>query len=170
MPATKTLNIFGCSERVNEKLKEIRKLVKTEDTFGINKCIEYFPTTYGLWFDNPDFGAKVLKYNPKTLSWDTYFPFEPNVTLFGACTSVSFAIDFAIKKGYNKVRLVGVLDGKYTQLPEQEHLYCLKRLFEYKHFWTEEVYHLPLLQIMQFKSMIYSYEKHIKIDIPYRTI
>jgi hypothetical protein len=115
--------------------------------------------------DNPAFGYCVYKYNNG--KYEPYYHFEPNVDLFGAYTVATFALDWAIKQGYEKAVLFGILDGDYQvaefKTDANYELY-------YKHFY-DDVLHVKHYQVLEaHKKEIYSYSSKINIEIPYLNI
>ena len=120
-----------------------------------------------LWIDNPSYGNCIYKLKEDEYQEDLNF--IPNETLFGYSTSITFALDWAIRNGYKKATLLGVLDGHY-KLVKRQGIFCGHWLFEYRHFYDNVIHHKQLLQIMQFKNAIFEYSNRIQIEIPYRRI
>jgi hypothetical protein len=165
MSTSKELIIFGCSDGLLKIWGEIPRLIKEYDTFGLNYIKEYYEPLYHLGLDNPDLGCCIYKLENGI--YQKHLKFIPNKTLFGCHTSASFAIDFAIKQGYNKVILYGILDGEYTRV--KEHPYQLHSLFTYKHFYSTENQTKTLQELGQFKNSIFQHKYDIEIIIPNKT-
>ena len=107
-----TIQIFGCSDRITKLGDSVFEKLKGFPSMGLNRFPEFFPfVDYWLWIDNPNFGNCIYKRNNK--SFEPFLHFEPNINLFGAYTVASFALDFAIKQGFKKAILYGILDGEY---------------------------------------------------------
>ena len=156
------IHIYGCSE-------EIKKLRKVEiESIGLNCFSGFFRTKYWLFSDREDFGDCIYKlksesklktgfdhYNCiKNKYYEPYLNFEANVDLFGALTTATFALSFAIKKGYKKAALYGILDGQYNEV---------SGMVEWKHFYDDEVHYMPIERFNKIKRLINSYGKRIEI-------
>ena len=85
---------------------------------------------------------KDLAYKPY-LKFIQNFEDENHKGLFGAYTSATFALDFAIKEGYKRAELYGILDGDYKFLDNGE--------VEYKHFYDNKVHtmHEKLFTVLE---------------------
>ncbi len=163
-----TIQIFGCSDRISELGDEVFDLLKEYPSIGLNRFPEFFPfVDYRLWIDNKSFGNCVYKRNGSL--YEPYLPFEPNIDLFGAYTVASFALDFALKQGYKRAVLYGILDGRY-QLIEKKGIHAGHWDFSYRHFYEEKPQRIPVQKLQQFKSIIYGYRSKIQLEIPYMTI
>ena len=127
----------------------------------------YHRTKYWLWLDNPDFGYCIYKRDGS--EYKEFLKFEPNVTLHGGITSASFALDFAIKQGYKKAELYGILDGKY-ELTHKKLFHVGFWQFSYIHFYDETVHNMEMMKLQGFKQIINSYTDRIDINIPYLSI
>lgn len=160
-----TLRIFGCSDKINDL--NLHSLLIGHTNFGLN----LFPcfgaqTTYWLYLDHPQFGSRV--YIKKDLAYKPYLKFIQNFEdenhkgLFGAYTSATFALDFAIKEGYKRAELYGILDGDYKFLDNGE--------VEYKHFYDNKVHTMHENCLQSWKNEIMSYNNRIEIVIPYQTV
>ena len=167
------INIYGCSERINEL--NLPKYIKG-DSIGLNHLPLYHKTTYWLFMDDLFFGNCVYKREKN--KYIPYYPFIPNFEkerdLFGGYTVASFALDFAIKMGYKKAVLYGILDGNYKPT-DNDYSHASNMEIEYSHFYTKKKIIISYACMESFKNMIMSYsnpdvrEKTIEIEIPYRT-
>lgn len=180
-----TILIFGCSDRISDWQQGFKNsfnsaglLSKSGDrvfdelkkypSIGLNRFPGFFPfVNYWLWIDNKDFGNCVYKRSNK--KFRPYLQFETNIDLFGAYTVASFALDFAVKKGFQRAILYGILDGEYKLLKKQG-LHPGHWMFSYKYFYCNRERTIPLQKLQQFKHIIYSYKDKIEVEIPYRTI
>lgn len=151
---------MGCSERILEIEKNLPELLKNNHSIGLNAFPVYYKTDYWLWIDNPKFGNRIFARSGK--GYRPYLDFEPNVDLMGAYTVASFAIDFAVKQGYQKAILYGILDGEYTRHDEQ--------ILSYRHFYDQIDNTIYMMKLQQFKEIINSYKDRIQIEIPFGTI
>lgn len=159
-----TFRIFGGSDKLREL--NLDELVVGE-TLGLNN----FPmlgrfTKYWLWIDQRSLGNCV--YIKEESNYKPFYKFIPNSvihyerTLKGAYSSATFAIDFAIRQGFERVELYGVLDGDY-QRGENGRI-C------YKHFYNDEVLVMHEECLKSWKKEIMSYNDKIDIIIPYQSI
>ncbi len=168
-----TLVIFGDSDRINDIKDDILWILENCNTLGLNHFTDFYKTKYRLWLDV--FGNQFDIYNPVTKKYECFLKFLPNEDICGACTSASFAIDFAVKQGYKKVVLLGVLDGTYT-LKKKQGWHIGHYIYSYKHFYEEPnnspdvAQEKSMFQLQQFKHFIYAHKDRIKIIIPYQTI
>jgi|GEM_PF-3857050 len=194
-----TILIFGCSDRIADwrqgltswqhqqertfntaspfsKLEEaVFDRIKVYPSIGLNRFPEFFPfVDYWLWIDNKNFGNCIYKRNNNgdliaKRYYKPYFKFKPNIELFGAYTVTSFALDFAVKQGYERAVLYGILDGEY-KLIEKKGFHVGHWDFSYKHFYDDKSRRVPMQKLQQFKSIINSYKDKIEVEIPYMTI
>ncbi len=163
-----TILIFGCSDRITKLGNSVFDKLKGYPSIGLNCFPGFFPfTDYWLWVDNKKFGNCVYKRIGN--SYEPYLPFEPNVELFGAYTVASFALDFAVKQGFKRAILYGVLDGEYKLL-EKKGIHPGHWEFGYRHFYDDKLLRIPMQKLQQFKSIIYGYRNKIQIEIPYMSI
>jgi hypothetical protein len=153
------LDIFGCSDKILD-LKLPQK-IETE-SLGLNAFPLYHKTDFWLWMDNKEHGNCVYKKeNDKYIPYLRFEPnYDPEKDLFGSYTVATFGIDFAIKQGYKKVRLFGILDGSYNL--NEEHVL-------YKHFYNDKLFKMHINNLKAWKDTIYSYKNSIEIEIPYQT-
>jgi hypothetical protein len=120
--------------------------------------------------DDKRFGNCVYKLTDG--EYKPFLYFEPNFEefdqygnkkdLFGAYTVATFAIDFAIKQGYEKAVLYGILDGEYMPAGK-DHIH-------YKHFYDDKLHHMHKQVLQAWKKEILSYRNKIDTEIHYQTI
>jgi hypothetical protein len=163
--------IYGCSDGIN-KLKGLEKNLP-DNTIGLNAFPLYYRTEYWIWMDNESFGNCV--YKRKGNVYEPFFYFEPNFDpekdLFGSFTVATFALDFAIKQGYQKATLYGILDGEYIE-SEKDYTHAGNLEISYKRFYYDPEEEYPLMSVatlQKWKAEILSYSDKIKIEIPNRT-
>ncbi len=159
--------IFGCSDGILKITDEIPNLIQNNITIGLNRFACYYKTLYRIWIDNKNLGNCVYKLN-KGL-YEPYLRFEPNVNLFGAYTVASFALDFAVKTGFKRAVLYGVLDGEYKLIRKKGN-HPGHWVFSYRHFYDNKPLSIPMQKLQQFKNIINSYSHKIQLEIPYMTI
>lgn len=168
-----TLDIYGCSDRINQIAGDIQRQQAESDSLGINRFFLYYPNVdYIYWMDSGLY-KNCLKDNLKNQKLITcnkiaqkevrgrhklHYVFEPGIDLMGGGTSATYAIDFARKNNYRKVRLYGVLDGTYEELDEKN--------LTYKYFWGEEKI-IEKKRLEKWKKTILSFRDVIDIEIPY---
>lgn len=80
--------------------------------------------------------------------------FRPNIDLFGAISSATFAIDLARILGYKTAVLWGILDGNYE---------ITKGKLQYKHFYDDEIREMSAKKALQAKRKIMSYNRKIQV-------
>lgn len=161
MQTFKKINIFGSSERINDL--DINKLFLEGPSIGVNKFTNFYKPTFKLFMDDKQCGNCVYKLNNKQ-EYEPYLKFTPNFLvekdLFGIYTIATYAIDFAIKQGYNEAVLYGILDGEYKEVDENN--------VELYHFYGEpQIIRKELAKAR--KDAIFSYSEQIKLTIPYLT-
>ena len=156
-----TVLIFGCSEAINTI--NIPELLENYTSIGLNDFSIHYPCDYFLWIDRPDLdNAGKCIFKKIDGEFKPYLKFEPNVDLHGAFTVASFALDFAIKEGFKRAILFGIMDGEYTLL-EKRAGHVGHWIFSYKYFYTDEVKTISMFKIQQFKNIIKSYANRIEI-------
>ena len=150
---TKTLIIFGCSERISEISNRIPELISNFDTLGLNRFPEYYPTKYRLWIDNEKYGYCIFRQDD-----GEYKPFHPftSADLKLGWTVAVPAIDWAIKQGYKKVILYGVLDGEYKQIDDD--------YYSYHYFYSDEVGKIHKKALSGMVKYVDSFNEQIDID------
>ena len=172
--STDLCKIYGCSDRITEL--NLPKILP-DNTIGLNRLPLYHKTKYWIWLDHPKYQNKIWIWNGS--KYVIYKKFEPNGggpdDLDGSGTSATFALHLAYKLGFKKAELYGILDGTYRLIDNTPRL-PLHWKYSYKHFYTSyetynpETHVKPLIQLMQFKNIIYKYQQIIDVYIPYRTI
>lgn len=187
-----TILIFGCSDRLldwhkwllkglipiknpdnnaghfSEQGEAVFDELKNYVSIGLNRFPEFFPfVDYRIWIDNSLFGNCVYKLTNN--NYKPFLFFEPNINLFGAYTVASFALDFAIKQGFKRAVLYGILDGEY-KLIEKKGIHLGHWEFSYRHFYEDQPGKVTMYKLQQFKNIIFSYRNKIQVEIPYRTI
>jgi hypothetical protein len=147
---TDELHIYGTG-------RKCRGLTDIEpESIGLNRFPLYYPDVkFWLWIDNINFGFCVYRKTDSSIK--PYFPFEPNVTLQGACSVATFAISWAIKEGYKRVYLYGILDDEYEVKGDYVTWY---------HFYDEEPGYYPLASFKMFKIILKEQGKFIEIVQP----
>ena len=111
----KELHIYGSSS----KIRLVGEVISP--SIGLNYFPIYYPdVNYWLWMDNIFWGNCIYEIlvhdKTRMMNGDIkvpYFWFEPNVTLMGCCSTATFAIDWAIKLGCERVYLYGIFDDDY---------------------------------------------------------
>lgn len=142
-------------------------MLESNCTLGLNAFPLYYKTNYWLWIDNPKFSNCVYQLNHNRYS--PFFQFEPNIDLMGVYTVASFALSFAVKMGYEKAVLFGVLDGDYRKVGGfYNHAGEMK--MTYRHFYDQEDKTIYMMKLQQFKSIINSYNDKIEVEIPFGSI
>ena len=174
------INIFGSSETLEEREKEIRRILSLKSSsIGINQFpIKYPNVDYWIFSDehtikeiinlNAYKGQRIITnryiYNKyaKVLDWKFENPFEPNHIPDHIANSGWFAIWWAIVRGYTDMHLYGVLDGKYTRKPNGDMIF--KNIFKGDHIMKGKDY-------TKFISHIESgFNKRIKICQPLKSM
>ena len=133
--------------------KQLPELLESHHTLGLNAFPLYYKTDYWLWINNAKFGNCV--YKRENVTYKPYFPLESNVGITKTCMSASFALDFAVKMGYEKAILYGILDGETNS---------------YKHFYDQVDKPSNIKNLQQLKTKIDSHRDKIEVEIPFGTM
>jgi len=149
------LHIYG----TGTKIKNITGV--HEESLGLNVFPLHFPDVkYWLWLDNINFGHCIYEKTDSTLK--PYFPFTPGRDIKGSCSSATYAISWAIKEGYKKVNLYGILDEDEYNIIEVKGV----KYVEWRHFYDDTVLTYRLSAFETFNRIVGEQKQLIDITFP----